>query len=174
MKSYVEAEYGNLYETHQCRPHAYGHTWSPGYEIPSGMLHGHAVACGMGLGAYMSYKNGWISESDRDRVLKLISGFELSLWNPILDNTEMIYQAQVKVTEKRGGNLVAPLPKGAIGKCGYLNELSRNELETMISEYKEICQAYPRSGVGVEPLCSDVGLEDPSTVAQKPLEPHAI
>jgi len=174
MKSYVEAEYGNLYETHQCRPHAYGHTWSPGYEIPSGMLHGHAVACGMGLGAYMSYKQGWISELDRDRILKLISGFELSLWNPILDNTEMIYQAQVKVTEKRGGNLVAPLPKGAIGKCGYLNDLSRDELETVIGEYKEICQSYPRSGRGIEPLCSDVGLEDPSTVAQKPLEPHAV
>ncbi|MEO1124736.1 MAG: 3-dehydroquinate synthase, partial [Cyanobacteria bacterium J06639_16] len=29
MRSYVEAEYDNLYETHQCRPHAYGHTWSP-------------------------------------------------------------------------------------------------------------------------------------------------
>ena len=26
MRSYVEAEYDNLYETHQCRPHAYGHT----------------------------------------------------------------------------------------------------------------------------------------------------
>merc|ERR1719471_1901452 len=34
MHSYVQAEYGNLWETHQCRPHAYGHTWSPGYEIP--------------------------------------------------------------------------------------------------------------------------------------------
>jgi len=31
MESYVRAEYGNLWETHQCRPHAYGHTWSPGY-----------------------------------------------------------------------------------------------------------------------------------------------
>lgn len=174
MKSYVEAEYGNLYETHQCRPHAYGHTWSPGYEIPSGMLHGHAVACGMGLGAFISYKRGWISKSDRDRIFKLISTFELSLWHTILENTDTIYNAQVKVTEKRGGNLVAPLPKGTIGRCGYLNELSKDELETIIWEYKEICQTYPRSGQGVEPLCSDVGLEDPSTVAQKPLEPHAI
>ena len=28
LKSYVESEYDNLYETHQCRPHAFGHTWS--------------------------------------------------------------------------------------------------------------------------------------------------
>jgi 3-dehydroquinate synthetase len=56
MQSYVEAEYDNLYETHQCRPHAYGHTWSPGFEIEAGLLHGHAVAIGMGFGAYLSYR----------------------------------------------------------------------------------------------------------------------
>ena len=26
MEGYVRSEYGNLWETHQCRPHAYGHT----------------------------------------------------------------------------------------------------------------------------------------------------
>ena len=30
LDSYVKSEYGNLWETHQARPHAYGHTWSPG------------------------------------------------------------------------------------------------------------------------------------------------
>merc|ERR1719416_112815 len=43
LADYVKAEYENLWETHQLRPHAYGHTWSPGYELPAGMLHGHAV-----------------------------------------------------------------------------------------------------------------------------------
>jgi 3-dehydroquinate synthase len=164
MCSYVEAEYDNLYETHQCRPHAYGHTWSPGYEIPSGMLHGHAVACGMGLGAHMSYLQGWISEEDRNRIMQLISNFELSLWHPILDNVELIYKAQIKVIEKRGGNLVAPLPKGEIGQCGYLNELPFEEMKQVVSSYKAICQSYPRNGLGVEAHCKDVGLEDPSTV----------
>ena len=50
LKSYIEAEYDNLYETHQCRPHAYGHTWSPGFEIEAGLLHGHAVSVDMGFG----------------------------------------------------------------------------------------------------------------------------
>merc|ERR1712176_1718048 len=54
LDSYVKSEYGNLWETHQARPHAYGHTWSPGYELPAGMLHGHAVATCMGFGAYMA------------------------------------------------------------------------------------------------------------------------
>ena len=55
LDAYVRSEYGNLWETHQCRPHAYGHTWSPGYELAAGMLHGHAVATGMGFGAYLSF-----------------------------------------------------------------------------------------------------------------------
>jgi 3-dehydroquinate synthase len=164
MKSYVQSEYDNLYETHQCRPHAYGHTWSPGYEIPSGMLHGHAVACGMGWGAHLSYKQGWITVQDRDKIMKLISSFELSLWHGTLDDVDLIYKAQEKVIEKRGGNLVAPLPKGAIGQCGYLNVLSKEDMIASLEEYKELCKSYPREGRGVEPLCSDVGLEDPSVI----------
>ena len=50
MKGYVRSEYGNLWETHQCRPHAYGQTWCPGYELPAGMLHGQAVGTCMGFG----------------------------------------------------------------------------------------------------------------------------
>ena len=54
--------YGNLWETHQCRAHAYGHTWSPDYELPSGMLHGHAFGTCMGIGAYLTFKEGMIPE----------------------------------------------------------------------------------------------------------------
>ena len=165
MRSYVNAEYGNLYETHQCRPHAYGHTWSPGFEIPSGMLHGHAVACGMGWGAYLSCELGWISPAERDRIMRLISTFELSLWHPILEDADRIYAAQLKVIEKRGGNLAAPLPKGTIGQCGYLNRLSLDDMRASLQGYRSLCADYPRGGLGVEAHCAEVGLEDPSTVA---------
>ncbi|MEO0533103.1 MAG: sedoheptulose 7-phosphate cyclase [Cyanobacteria bacterium P01_A01_bin.123] len=165
MRSYVEAEYDNLYETHQCRPHAYGHTWSPGFEIEAGLLHGHAVAIGMGFGAYMSYRNNWISDQDCHRILRLISSFGLSLWHDVLLNQETLWAAQEKIVQKRGGNLVAPLPKGKIGKCGYLNALTRDQLNAAVKAYQKVCADYPRKGLGIDPLCSDVGLEDPSTVA---------
>ncbi|MEM6869040.1 MAG: sedoheptulose 7-phosphate cyclase [Cyanobacteria bacterium P01_C01_bin.121] len=165
MRSYVEAEYDNLYETHQCRPHAYGHTWSPGFEIESGLLHGHAVAIGMGFGAFVSYRQGWISEAECDRVLRLISTFGLSLWHDVMLNHDTLWAAQTKIVEKRGGNLVAPLPKGAIGECGYLNEMPQRELFAAIRDYQQLCEKYPRKGLGIDPLCKDVGLEDPSTVA---------
>lgn len=170
LRSYVEAEYDNLYETHQCRPHAYGHTWSPGFEIEAGLLHGHAVTIGMGFGAYLSYRKDWISNDDFHRILRLIDSFGLSLWHDVLLNRETLWAAQEKIVQKRGKNLAAPLPKGEIGKCGYLNSLTQEELYEAIDDYQKICADYPRDGRGIDPLCSDVGLEDPSTVAQAPDE----
>ncbi|MGK7948144.1 MAG: sedoheptulose 7-phosphate cyclase [Xenococcaceae cyanobacterium] len=170
LRSYVAAEYDNLYETHQCRPHAYGHTWSPGFEIEAGLLHGHAVAIGMGFGAYLSYRLDWISEEQLHRILRLISSFGLSLWHDIMLKKELLWDSQEKIIQKRGKNLAAPLPKGEIGQCGYLNSLTREELYAALDEYQTICADYPRKGLGIEPHCSDVGLEDPSTVAHNPTE----
>ena len=162
LRSYVAAEYDNLYETHQCRPHAYGHTWSPGFEIEAGLLHGHAVAICMGFGAYLSQRLGWISEGSFHRILDLMDGYGLSLWHDIMDRKETIWKSQQAVVQKRGQNLVAPLPKGAIGQCGYLNELSRTDLFTALDEYKAICAGYSRKGVGIDAHCHDVGLEHPA------------
>lgn len=159
----MRSEYGNLWETHQCRPHAYGHTWSPGYELPAGMLHGHAVATGMGFGAYLSFCEDWISQEELDRILKLLSGLELSLWHPIMDDSLKIFKAQEKMIEKRGGNLAAPIPKG-IGNCGYLNHMPLELLQQRLQQYREICQQFPRQGLGIEAHCKEVGLEDPATV----------
>lgn len=170
LRSYVAAEYDNLYETHQCRPHAYGHTWSPGFEIEAGLLHGHAVAIGMGFGAHLSQRLGWISEGECDRILCLISSFGLSLWHDILLKKETLWSSQVKIFQKRGQNLVAPLPQGEIGHCAYLNALDQADLYGAIDTYQQRCAQYPRQGLGIDPLCSDVGLEDPSTVGHSPAD----
>merc|ERR1711972_230201 len=162
MHSYVQSEYGNLWETHQCRPHAYGHTWSPGYELPAGMLHGHAVGTCMGYGALLAKRCGFINTDQLDRVLRLISNFELSLWHPIMDDNALLWKTQVDIIEKRGGNLCAPIPR-PLGETGYLNDLTQDELELRMKEYKAICQLYPRSGRGVDEHCVNVGLEDPQS-----------
>merc|ERR1711865_847045 len=134
MEGYVKSEYGNLWETHQCGPHAYGHTWSPGYEIPAGMLHGHAVSTGMGFGAFLAAKEGFITEDEAQRIYKLISDLELSLWHPILDDIDVVWASQVKMTQKRGGNLCAPVPKGSIGAVGYINDVTCARLEMELAE----------------------------------------
>jgi len=167
MESYVRSEYGNLWETHQCRPHAYGHTWSPGYEIPAGMLHGHAVATGMGWGAYLAKRCGFITEPQLIRIMGLISVMDLSLYHPIMDDADRICNTQTKIIQKRGGNLCAPVPKGEIGKCGYIQDLSHQEIKDSLKEYRDLCTKFPRGGLGVEVHCADVGLEDPGTVGSR-------
>jgi len=160
MEGYVRSEYGNLWETHQCRPHAYGHTWCPGYELPAGMLHGQAVGTDMGFGAYLSFVEGWVSEEEMHRILKVISDCELSLYHPIMDDDAMVWKTHLGIVEKRGGNLCAPIPK-PLGFSGYLNDMTQDLLAQRMHEYKEIVSKYPRGGRGVEELCVDVGLEDP-------------
>eukprot|EP00448_Togula_jolla_P028616 CAMPEP_0170621402 /NCGR_PEP_ID=MMETSP0224-20130122/28580_1 /TAXON_ID=285029 /ORGANISM="Togula jolla, Strain CCCM 725" /LENGTH=928 /DNA_ID=CAMNT_0010947655 /DNA_START=62 /DNA_END=2848 /DNA_ORIENTATION=+ len=168
MEGYVRSEYGNLWETHQCRPHAYGHTWSPGYELPSGMLHGHAVGTCMGFGAYLALKADFITETEMHRTLKVISDCELCLWHPVMEDGGAVWRSQVAMIEKRGGNLCAPLPR-PLGSSGYLNDLSEDELLQDLQAYKEICLSYPRGGRGVEEHCVDVGLEDPQAKKMAPV-----
>ena len=167
LESYVKSEYNNLWETHQCRPHAYGHTWTPGYELKAGLLHGHAVATGMGYNAYLAFYKKYITQEQLHRILSLISNMELSLWHNIMNNHEYLWNAQVKIIQKRGGNLVAPVPKDKIGLCGYINNLTKNEIKSTLQEYKNICGKYKRNGLGIEPHCHDVGLENPNNIKTK-------
>jgi caffeoyl-CoA O-methyltransferase len=114
----------------------------------------------MGFGAYLSYKVGFINETEMTRILKVISDCELSLYHPIMDDSAAVWKSQVAMIEKRGGNLCAPIPR-PLGESGYLNEISEEDLDLRMKEYKAICQSYPRNGRGVDEHCVDVGLEDP-------------
>ena len=163
LKSYVESEYDNLHEVHSIRDHAFGHGLSANFELKAGLLHGHAISVEMNLSTFMSYKRGWISEKDLHRILKLFSEYELSLWHDILLDEKCMNEGFDKILQKRGGNLAIPVPIG-IGKCKYINDLTKSELKEIIQEYKLVVSKYPRKGLGVEPLCSDAGLEDPVTV----------
>ena len=163
LKSYVESEYDNLHEVHSIRDHAFGHGLSANFELKAGLLHGHAISVEMTLTSFMSYKRGWLSEKDLHRILKLFSEYELSLWHDILLDEKCMNEGFDKILQKRGGNLAIPVPI-AIGKCKYINDLTKPELKEIIQEYKQVVSKYPRKGLGVEPLCSDAGLEDPVTV----------
>merc|ERR1712190_185524 len=69
-----------------------------------------------------------------------------------------------KIIAKRGGLLCAPVPRGEIGNCGYIQELTFQQVDTSIQEYKALCESLPRGGLGVDAHCRDVGLEDSSKV----------
>ena len=129
------------------------------------MLHGHAVATCMGYGAYLACQENFINMEECQRIMKLISDMELALWHDIMDNHDLFESSNVKITAKRGGNLCAPLPK-PLGRCGYLNDLPRDRVDSSLTEYKKMCKTFPRSGYGIDVHCHEVGLQDPSVTAQ--------
>merc|ERR1712176_1719523 len=47
---------------------------------------------------------------------------------------------------------------------------SKEQLELRLKEYKALCTTYPRNGLGVEPHCTDVGLEDPQSKKENPMK----
>lgn len=118
----------------------------------------------MGYGAFLAMRADFITQVQMERIMKLISNFELSLWHPIMDSADRIWGCNQKIIAKRGGLLCAPVPRGEIGNCGYIQELSFQQVETSIQEYKALCESWPRGGLGVDAHCRDVGLEDPSKV----------
>lgn len=70
------------------------------------------------------------------RVLRLINAMELSLWHPVMENAGFLWKAQLKMIAKRGGNLCAPVPRGQIGECGYIDHLSWGAMQQTLREYK--------------------------------------
>ncbi|MDJ1174579.1 sedoheptulose 7-phosphate cyclase [Roseofilum capinflatum] len=160
LYAYMKHEGTNMFETYQDRPHAYGHTWSPRFEPAAKLMHGHAVTIGMAFGATLAAELDWITAADRDRIIALCRTLSLSVYHPILEDTELMLAGQKNMRRKRGqGGLWAPLPQGTIGSCDYAQEVSPEQLERAITEHKAICSQFPDGGAGEQMYLSDLGLE---------------
>jgi len=118
----LQLECPNLLEHDQRRAIALGHTWSPAFELtpkPYPMHHGHAVAIDMGFTVTWAAKEGWISESLRDRVHACLWGAGLSLYHPSF-SVEKLHYGTSAIFQRRDGDLYAAIPDKEIGKCRYI------------------------------------------------------
>jgi 3-dehydroquinate synthetase/predicted O-methyltransferase YrrM len=140
---YTTSEHINMTETHQHRAHAYGHTWSPGYEIDSGLLHGHAVSTDMCFSAFLSMELGWIAMPVFKSIYDLCVQLKLSTWCDLSLDVSTMLKATKNIRAKRGGCLHVPLPRGKIGNCDFLVDISDKQLCHVLSKYKEFVQANP-------------------------------
>ncbi len=156
--SYMKHEGTNMFETYQDRPHAYGHTWSPRFEPAAKLLHGHAVSIGMAFGASLAVEMGWLTTTERDRIVALCRSLGLAVYHPILEDMELMISGQKNMRRKRGdGGLWAPLPTG-IGSCDYAQEVSAELLEAGVKRHKDYCSTLPNAGQGEQMYLSDLGL----------------
>jgi 3-dehydroquinate synthase len=158
--SYMKHEGTNMFETYQDRPHGYGHTWSPRFEPAVKMMHGHAVTTGMAFGATLAVEMNWLKSEDRDRIIALCQSLGLTVYHPILEDMDLMIEGQKNMRRKRGdGGLWAPVPRGGIGACDYIQEVPPELLETAVAAHKAVCSKLPNQGAGIEMYLSDLGLE---------------
>lgn len=150
IKKMLEYEVPNLHELDLDRVIAYGHSWSPTLELAPRVpiFHGHAVNIDMALSATIAAIRGYISETDRDRILGTMSRIGLSLDHPLLE-PELLWRATESISLTRDGKQRAAMPK-PIGECFFVNDLTREELAQALAEHKKICQKFPRNGDGVD------------------------
>ncbi|MBD0335311.1 MAG: sedoheptulose 7-phosphate cyclase [Cyanobacteria bacterium Co-bin13] len=150
IKTMLELETPNLHELMLDRVIAYGHTWSPTLELAPEppLLHGHAVNIDMALAATLAAEREYISVADRDRILNLMSRLGLALDHPMMDS-DLLWQATQSITLTRDGLLRAAVPQ-PIGVCGFINDLTRTELDAALKTHKRLCADYPRAGAGID------------------------
>ncbi|PLZ84621.1 3-dehydroquinate synthase [Fischerella muscicola CCMEE 5323] len=154
IKTMLELETPNLHELDLDRVIAYGHTWSPTLELAPRipLYHGHAVNIDMALSATIAERRGYITLTQRDRILELMSRLGLALDHPLLDS-DLLWRATQSITLTRDGKQRAAMPR-PIGECFFVNDLTREELNQALIAHKDLCARYPRGGDGIDAYIS--------------------
>jgi demethyl-4-deoxygadusol synthase len=150
IKTMLELETPNLHEIDLDRVIAYGHTWSPTLELAPHvpLFHGQAVNIDMAFSATIAQKRGYITTQDHERILSMMSRLGLALDHPMLDS-ELVWNATESISLTRDGLQRAAMPC-PIGSCFFVNDMTREELDSAIADHKRICANYPRSGAGID------------------------
>ncbi|MCJ1306869.1 hypothetical protein MMC25_000513 [Agyrium rufum] len=171
----LKLETPNLHEIGLDRVIAYGHTWSPLFElIPATPLrHGHAISIDMAYSATLANSRGLLSDAEHKRILTLFSRAGLSMDHPDF-NADVLDKATQAILKTRDNKLRAAVPN-PLGSCVFVNDIEHAELAQILERHKEIVKEYPREGAGLEAYvdASDTGYTENNVKATKELEKAA-
>merc|ERR1719199_313369 len=149
VQKMLELECPNLLEHDQRRAIAYGHTWSPVYELtpkPVPMHHGHAISVDMCFSATLAAQEGHITEAVRDRIHAQFRRAGLSRHHECFTTEKLLY---------------GTIPDGEIGKCRYLmtaDFASRADMDAKLEAALDLhrnLMAAEGGGVGTDPYITD-------------------
>ncbi|GBC59105.1 3-dehydroquinate synthase [Desulfonema ishimotonii] len=120
---------GDPFEFGSARPLDFGHWAAHRLESMSGhrIGHGHAVAIGISIDAYVAMTCGLISETDLTHILDGVTACGLSVWDNLLerrhpDGQPEILDGLAQFREHLGGRLTITLPDG-IGRKVEVHEV---------------------------------------------------
>jgi predicted O-methyltransferase YrrM len=117
----LQLECPNLHEHDQRRAIAYGHTWSPCYELAQSppMHHGHAIAVDMCFSLTWAENLGYVDSALKERVFDVFRRLGLSVMHPWFTDKALKYGTDT-IMARRDGDLYAAIPDGEVGKCRYV------------------------------------------------------
>ncbi len=123
----------NLYEEELSRKVDFGHTFSYGLETRHEyrLLHGEAVLLDILVSALIAQQRDLLAERDVARIFALVERLGLELDLGVL-NVEVMWQSLLDRIEHRNGLQRVPMPAG-LGRCIFLNDITRRELEAAVS-----------------------------------------
>lgn len=108
-----------------------GHTLAHAIEkCSSALVHGEAVAVGTVAVADLSARMGWLSPSDRDRIVALLERLGLPIEPPVA--MQKLVKEMGKDKKSAGGKIYLVLPR-AIGRCEVYS-VEKEQLATLFSE----------------------------------------
>lgn len=126
---------GNLWEDDLRRAVDFGHIFSPLVEMRTGLHHGFAVALDCLLSTTIAIRRGLLDPAVRDRLLAVMRRCGLPLSHPGFTDTELLWESLADSTRHRNNNQHAPVPL-AIGSCGFLEDIGRDELDAAVSDVR--------------------------------------
>lgn len=120
---------GDPFELGSARPLDFGHWAAHKLEYLTGfeVRHGEAVAIGIALDVCYSQLMGFIKEEDRDRVLQVLQSIGFSLYHPVLDNKNHLWEGLNEFREHLGGMLTITLLE-KLGKGIEVHEVDFNKV----------------------------------------------
>jgi demethyl-4-deoxygadusol synthase len=121
IETMLSLEVPNLHELDLDRVIAYGHTWSPTLELTPEIpiFHGHAVNIDMAFSATIAQQRDYISVSERNRILGLMSRIGLAIDSSYL-TSQLLWKATESIGQTRDGLLRAAVPH-PVGSCSFIN-----------------------------------------------------
>ncbi len=122
----------NLHEEELARRVDFGHTFSYGLETlhEHRLLHGEAVLLDVLVSTCIAQARGLLSASEGDRIFALVEALDAGLDYGVLD-AEVMWTSLLDRIKHRNGMQRVPMPSG-IGRCVFLNDITRAELDAAV------------------------------------------
>ena len=129
----------NLWEHKLERCVDYWHTFFKIIEMAdSHIMHGEAVNVDGYFCVVLAYNRGWIDRQLAEDIARCMRKLKLPIWDKTSCTPDNLWKAVGDGIEHRHGKLRMPLVKGKVGQFGFVNDVTREEIEKGIDMAEEI------------------------------------